>query len=188
MLDFLINGVLFWILIFMLGVQAYTLCFHGGIPNIRTAPALRRAMIAQMKLDYAVRAQGSYTIMDLGSGNGQFTRDIARALPDATVIGVERSAVSVRWARFMQRRAGLANLSYIKGDLFACDFSRTDAFVMYLLPPIMERLGQKLAAEVPDGTLVLSNKFALGKGWVPQAWVPVKSLYLHQNGYYAYRK
>jgi hypothetical protein len=59
---------------------------------------------------------------------------------------------------------------------------------MYLIPPLMKPVGEKLHKEARSGTLVLSNKFQLGDGWIPEDTLRVKTLYLHQGNLHIYRK
>ena len=98
------NHFLFWFAIFTLVWNVYFVVFNRGIPNIRTAPAIRKKIIRMLKEDRAKRGGGNYVIYDIGSGNGLFTREIARAMPDAKVIGIEISPQQYRWAMMMKRR------------------------------------------------------------------------------------
>jgi len=86
MLD-IINDALFWILLFVLIWQAYILIFNGGIPNITTAPAIRKAMIQKLKTKQE-QQDTPLIIYDLGCANGVFVRKIAQAIPlTAQVVG-----------------------------------------------------------------------------------------------------
>jgi len=183
-----INPILFWFLIFMLVWQAYNLIFNRGVPNIRTAPAIRKKIIEILKEDCAARGKTSYTIIDLGSGNGLFTRQIAASMPHARVIGLEISQQSVWWSMMHKRWRKLGNLEYKRADFFAYDLSEADAVVMYLVSTLMESLGKKLHQDLKPGTLVSSNRFRLGDGWEPDEMIKTKTLYFHQGKTYIYRK
>jgi len=74
-IDF-INSILFWVFLFVLIWQAYYLLCGKGVPNISTAPAIRRAIIEKLK---GLSAENP-VIYDLGCANGQFTREIAKAM------------------------------------------------------------------------------------------------------------
>lgn len=185
------NSILFWLALGGLMVDGYFVLFHRGIPNIRTAPAIRRAIIERLRQDFSRRSASlgrPYTIVDLGSGNGLFTREIAAALPQARVIGVEIARQSVAWANWMKTRAGLANLEYRTQDFLKFDFDEADAVVMFLLPAVLTDLGQRLRVQTRPGTLITSNKFPLGAGWTPQERTRVRTLYLHQGNLFVYRK
>lgn len=184
----LISRLLFWPALLMILVDAYFVLFHKGVPNIRTAPAIRRYIIKRLKADYAARATSLYTIIDVGSGNGLFTREIARALPEARVIGFEIAPQSVAWANWMKKGKGLDNLSYHLADFNDYNFAETNAVVTFMIPSVLSKLGIKLQAELKPGALAISNKFKLGGTWAPAEKQRVKTLYLHQGDVYVYRK
>lgn len=191
MLKLLINVVYhasFWFLLLMLAWQAYNLIFNRGVPNIRTAPAVRRKIIEILKQDYAARGKKPYTIFDLGSGNGLFTREIAAALPEARVIGIEISAPQYAWSVKQKDKYKISNLAYEKADFLVRDLSEADAVVFYLVSTLMESLGKKLHQDLKPGALVTSNRFRLGDGWVPAEIIDVKTLYPHQKKVNVYRK
>lgn len=184
----LINTILFWTAFWLLAWNAYFLIFNKGIPNIRTAPAIRKKIIALLKEDFTARECKNYTIIDLGSGNGKFARQIARALPDARVIGIEISPLAYHPACWLKKLFRLHNLEFKRSDFFAYDLSEADAVVMYLNIYFMEKIGQKLHAEVKPGTLITSNHFKLGAGWEPVDSPRIQTLYPHQRTLHVYRK
>ena len=47
-----VNSILAPLLLFMLIWQAYILIFNKGVPNIRTAPAIRRKIIEILQKEY----------------------------------------------------------------------------------------------------------------------------------------
>jgi SAM-dependent methyltransferase len=166
--------------------NVYFLAFNRGIPNIRTAPAIRRRMIELLKEDCRRRGKKNYTILDLGSGNGLLTRDIARALPEARVIGLEISSQQLAWAKMMKRRQKIRNLEYKKGDFFKYDMTKADAIVLFQLGT--HHIGEKLNKDLKKGTLVISNKFPLGDGWKHDVLMKVETWYPFQKKLYIYHK
>jgi len=182
------SAVMFLALVSLLALQAYNIVFHKNIPNFRTAPAIRKKIIQLLKDDFEARGGAPYTIVDLGSGNGLFTREIAKALPRAKVKGIELARLNFMWANRQKRRAGLDNLEYLRMNFFDYDLSGADAVVMYLIPYLMKNLGEKLHKETRPGTLIVSNKFLLQDGWKPVETISVKTLYLHQEKVFVYRK
>lgn len=187
LLDFIVNGVLFWIAISLLVMQAITIVFHKDVSNIRTAPAIRDKIIEKLKEDCASKNKKSYTVVDLGCGNGSMTRAIARAMPEAKVIGIECAPHTYAIANFLKRRAKLNNLEYKRMDFFNYDLSDADAVTVYMIPSVMERLGKKLHAETKPGTLITCNKFHLRDGWEPVESLRVKTRYLHQGDLHIYK-
>ncbi len=184
----LINTVLFWLGIYILLWNAYILLFNRGVPNIRTAPAIRRVIIERLKKDAVAKAKKPYVVVDMGSGNGLFTREIARAMPETKVIGLEISNLAFRWAEWFRRGSRLKNLEYKKVDFFTYDFSGVDAVLVFLTIYDMGRVGKKLNEALRPGTLVTCNKFQLGDGWEPVETMDVSTLYPHQKTLSIYRK
>ncbi|HYD18417.1 MAG TPA: class I SAM-dependent methyltransferase [Patescibacteria group bacterium] len=180
--------VLFCVAAFLLLWNVYILIFNKGVPNIRTAPAIRKRLIALLKEDMAARGLATYTIYDMGSGNGLLTREIAAAIPTARVIGVEFSKQCIEWSNMMKKRKGLANLEYRQADFFEHDFSDADAVVVYLSVYEKGRVGEKLMKNLRPGTLVTSNRFPLGGGWEAEQKVKTFTLYPFQKYFYVYHK
>ena len=181
------NHLLFWAAAVLLLWNVYMLVFNKGVPNIRTAPGVRKKIIEILKKDAAAKGRKNYTIIDLGSGNGLLTREIAAALPDAKVIGLEVSPSALKWSEKARDRAGLKNLEYKKADFFEYDMSGADAVVMFLNIYMMEKIGKKLHENAKKGTLITSNRFQLGDGWVPAEIVEAKTLYPFQKKLNVYR-
>ncbi len=181
-----LNHVLFWVAALLLIWNVYMLVFNKGVPNIRTAPGVRRKIIEVLKKDAAAKGKHTYTIIDLGSGNGLLTREIAKALPHAKVIGLEVSPSALKWSEKLRDRAGLKNLEYKKADFFEYDMSKADAVVLFLNIYMMERIGKKLHQNTRKGTLITSNRFALGDGWQPAEVLEARTLYPFQKKVHIY--
>ena len=183
-----INYVIFWLAVFLLAWNAYFLAFNKGVPNIRTAPAIRNRIIDILKKDSEKRGKKTYTIIDLGSGNGLLTREIARQLPHAQVTGIETSQTAFAWSVKMRDTCKIKNLDYKRADFFTYDMSEVDAVVMFQGVHFMEKIGQMLHKNLKKGTLIASNKFALGDGWKPLETINVRTLYPFQKKLYIYYK
>ena len=180
-----INTILFWIFSFVLFLQAYILIFNRGIPNIRTAPAVRKNIIRLLKNHYAeCRHKEIYKIYDLGAGHGDLSRKIAEKFPQADVTGIEISALAAKRAEQKSRHQD--NLSIIKTDFMTTDLSKANAIVLFLIDTMMPPLRKKLRKELRPGTLIISNKFPLGGGWKPKQKIDVKTLYINQKTLYVY--
>jgi len=154
-----------------LAVNEYYTFFKTGVPTIRSWAASRQKMVALLKAEFATRP-APYQIIDLGSGNGILAIAIARALPNATVVGIELSPLPHATACLRQRFSGLKNLRFIRQDFWTYALNTTDAIVFYQNSKIIERLSQKLAQETKPGALILSNEVHLSAGWQPIASHP----------------
>jgi len=185
-----LNQVLAAICLFFLLWNAYILLFNRGIPNIRTASAIRTHIIEILQDDIARKeTKQNYTILDLGAGNGLLTRSLAHALPEAHVIGLEWSWIACLLARFHAWRKKIRNVQYLRTDFFKYDFSRADAIVLYLTASEMTSIGEKLKKEAKPGAMIFSNRFALRAGWQPQEVKEINSpLYPLQKKLYVYQK
>jgi trans-aconitate methyltransferase len=184
----LINDILFWFGVFILTWLGYIVAFHKGVPNIGTAPALQKKAVEVLKKFSVERGNKPFTLIDLGSGDGNFTRRIAKNVPTARITGIETAPQSFAWSRFMKKVQRLDNLDYKKGDFFDQNFRDTDVVIMYQSVFLMEKLGKKLHEELKPGALIITVRYPLGDGWQPTEHHEIRSLYLHQKDLYIYRK
>lgn len=184
----LINDILFWTGAFFMAWMAYILVFHRGVPNIGTAPALQKKAVDVLRSFSASRNDAPFTLVDLGSGDGNFTRRIARSIPAARITGIETAPQSYHWSKLLKKLQHLDNLDYARGDFFAQNFRDTDVVIMYQSVFLMEKLGRKLHEELKPGALIITVRYPLGDGWQPLEHHEIRSLYLHQKDLYVYRK
>lgn len=148
--------------------------FKTGVPTLASFPSARRKIIEMLQKDFAARTASSrpYTILDLGSGSGQLSWRIARALPNARVIGIEISFIP--WLRSVLRQKifGPKNLEYQRADFWTFDCAGIDAVVTYLTENIITRVGEKLRKELKPGALIVANDTALRGDWRPVEALP----------------
>lgn len=184
----LIEYITFYAALAVLLVYAYILMINRGIPNVQTAPSIRKDIISMLKKELQQSGQSPCIIFDLGAGSGAFTRELARALPQAKIIGIEISRWAVIRARIYQKLCRLNNLSYRVGNLHDADLSGAHAVVFYLSAHFMPQIRQTLEAKLQPGTLVISNKFPLGGDWIPHKIRDVMTFHPRQKTYYIYYK
>lgn len=98
-------------------------------------------------------------VIDLGCGDGALLRDLARARPDCTFVGLEHAPLTWAWARWSAR--GTANLSIRYGDFWAHPLTGYDLAYAFLSPAAMPRLLAKASAEMCPGACLVSNSFVL---------------------------
>lgn len=180
--------VLFVVALALLLWNVNIVALNRGVPNIRTAPAIRKKIIALLREHEAARADRTqpYVIYDIGSGNGLFSRQIAREMPQAKVVGIEISGPAYAWSVMMKRRLKIDNLHYKNADIFKSDISDANAVVLFFYQ--LDKLGKKLHEELKPGTLITSNKFRLGDGWTPAQSLKVWTLYPFQKRLFVYYK
>ncbi len=181
-----IENILFYTALYVLLWNAYFLTVNRGIPNIRTAPAIRKKMADFIRQDMARKQKDQYVIMDIGAGNGDLSRFMARTFPEARVIGVEIDKLAYWKCCLYGRLAGLKNLSYRNEDFHKTSLSEADAVVMFLSWLLMNDIRKTLEEKLSPGTLITSNKFPLGGDWKPEQALDVDTLYFHQKRLYVY--
>jgi SAM-dependent methyltransferase len=75
--------------------------------------------------------EGSFrTILDAGCGSGVFSYELAKRHPEATVLGIDSDPDLIARANEIASRAGLANCSFLEGDVTRLGFD--DAFDLVL--------------------------------------------------------
>jgi ubiquinone/menaquinone biosynthesis C-methylase UbiE len=102
----------------------------------------------------------SQRVLDLGSGAGDVSMLVASIVgPGGEVVGVERNAESVEWAREHARTAGAHNVSFIQSDVSELpDEQPFDAmvgrFILMFLPDPVSVLRSAARLVKPGGTIV----------------------------------
>jgi len=103
-------------------------------------------------------------VIDLGSGDGRLVIAAAKQ-HGASGLGVDIDAKLVEIAQRFAARDGVQDRArFVVQDLFETDVRPATVVTIYLLPTIMDRVGQKLRAELRPGTRVVVHDFPL-PGW-----------------------
>ncbi len=100
-------------------------------------------------------------VIDLGGGFGGLAAGLARARPDAVVVGVESAPLPFALGWLYHRIAGPANLEIRYSDFWRIDLGQWDVVYCFLSPAPMARLYGKVTSELPAGGLFISNSFAV---------------------------
>jgi trans-aconitate methyltransferase len=152
---------------FLILVSGYS-TLYTGVPTFASSSLSRRKIIEVLMQQVAAHVgDEAYTIVDLGSGSGLLADQIARALPQTSVTGVEISIVL--WALSSFRRAifGPPNLQFFCLDFQSYDCSTCDAVVAYLPQTTMGGVGHKLHTEAKPGAVIITNEMPLQSDWQP---------------------
>ena len=129
----------------------------GALPWLATGPVRCAAM-----LDAIPSAVRGARFIDLGSGDGEAV--LAAARRGMLAHGVELNPVLVALSRWRAAREGLS-CTFRSGNLFDEDVRNADVVFVFGVPPLMARIGDKLAAELPERAWVLTHKFPLQGAW-----------------------
>jgi hypothetical protein len=121
-------------------------------------PSSSNAYNAMMSL---VDETGVGTIIDLGSGWGNFVIRIAKRNPQRQVIGYELSLLPWLTSILFKNILGLKNLTLHRKNFYHEKLPDAAVLVCYLYPEAMNRIEQKLLIENPNIDFLISNNFAL---------------------------
>ena len=130
---------------------------HGHHPSVVAQHARRRAEVEAWFLLPRLRA--GQRVLDVGCGPGTVTSGLARAVAPGLTTGLDAAADVLVAAREHAEEAGVGNLEFVQGDVYALDYADASFDVVYA-----NQLLQHLSAPVdalremrrvlrPDGLL-----------------------------------
>lgn len=126
--------------------------------GISPMPSSNKAYNTMMKL---AEETGTGTIVDLGSGWGNFVIPMAKKYPQRQIIGYELSLLPWLFSSFLKKLLRLKNLTLHRQDFYNADLSNTSVLVCYLFPEAMNKIKQKLLSDQHKIDFIISNNFAL---------------------------
>ncbi len=106
------------------------------------------------------KAKKPMRVTDLGCGSGVLLLPLAKEFPQHEFIGLEWDIVPLTMGRI--KAHGLKNIKFVKGDYMKTSHSDMDLIMCYVLKVTGEPLGKKLAKEIKDDCIVISEMFPLG--------------------------
>ena len=125
-----------------------------GAPWVRT-----RKKIIQSMIDIAKITDGE-VVMDVGCGDGTILFEVLKRFPSVRVIGIDCNPFLI-WR--CQLRAWLggygSRATFLREDLRTGIIPKADVVMLYLLPPLMERLRPRLKAVLDPTARIVSNAF-----------------------------
>ncbi len=140
-----------FLLAFILLLLVYRGALSGQIPlylsNRQTVAAL----------DRLIAREDARRILDLGAGLGSTLIPLADAWPERQFTGAENAPAT--WLASRLLGVGRPNLQLRWGDLWQTPLTGQDLVYAFLSPAPMERLWQKVQAEMAPGSLFISNGF-----------------------------
>ena len=141
--------------------------------GISPMPSSSKAYSTMMAL---VDETGSGSIIDLGSGWGNFVIRIAKRNPQRQVIGYELSLLPWITSTLLKKALGLENLALYRQNFYNVNLSNASVLVCYLYPEAMEKIKNKLLLEQPKVDFLISNNFAL-PSWQSYKVVTIDDFY-----------
>ena len=146
--------------------------FIGSTLGLAAAAVLPRAASAQfldvpyvptpqVVVDEMLRVAGvgpQDVVYDLGSGDGRIVITAARVF-GARAVGVELDDNLIFQSEESARQANLGDrVKFLQQDFFKTDFSQATVVTMYLIPPVMKRLRERMLTLKP-GTRLVAHDF-----------------------------
>lgn len=106
-------------------------------------------------------------VLDFGCGNGQSSRDAARATPSGSVLGADLSAAMLEQARRQAQAEGLRNIDFVQADAQVHPF-HTDTYDL-----AMSRFGSMFFADKPAAFANISRALRPGGRLLLVVWQPL---------------
>jgi len=149
---------LFITLTFMVLFVTSTILYSTVKLGISPMPSSNKAYRAMMQL---ADETGTGTIIDMGSGWGNFVIPIAKKYPQRQIVGYELSYLPWLISTLLKKTLGLKNLTLHRQSFYKADFSIASVLVCYLFPEAMDKISKKLRLEQAGVNFVISNNFVL---------------------------
>lgn len=119
------------------------------------------------------------TVYDLGSGDGRVVIAAARDY-GARGVGIELDRDLVARSTENAREAGVAEQAVFRtGDVLTADIKDASVVTMYLLPPLVRRLQERLYGELRPGTRIVAHDYPFPDWQADKRIVVSKTFYLY---------
>ena len=143
-------------------VYSYIRCGCGKYgPFVSSYGKIKMDMIAEARAALK-KSKKPMKITDLGCGSGALLLPLAKEFPEHEFIGLEWDIVPLTMGKIKAKLAGLQNIKFVKGNYMKESHADMDVIMCYVLKVTGEPLGKKLAAEIKDSAVVISEIFPLG--------------------------
>lgn len=111
-------------------------------------------------------------VYDLGSGDGRIVISAARKF-GATAVGVELDNHLIYQSEESARQANVVDrVKFLQQDFFKTDFSQATVVTLYLIPPVMKRLRERML-QLKPGTRLVAHDFDFDD-WKPDRKVTIR--------------
>ncbi|MBI5793615.1 SAM-dependent methyltransferase [Candidatus Uhrbacteria bacterium] len=148
--------------------------FYFGAPYVPTPLPTLEIMLRLADISPAD------VVVDLGSGDGRAV--IAAAKLGVRARGYEIHPGLVKLANSRIKMAKLETIAHVtRQSMWHADVHDATVVFLYQIPYTMNRLGEKLKAELPPGARIVSNAFTI-PGWTPEKQEGNVNLYQTKNG------
>ncbi len=161
------------VLVVLLFIGALSLVYYTLRFKISPMPSSSKV---KRVVEQALPTKIEGKIYELGCGWGTLAFRLAAYHPEAEIHAYEVSPLPWLFAYFRARLYPYPNFHLYWEDFFRTPLTDAKVVVCYLYPGAMERLKGKFEKELPPGTVIVSNTFAI-PGWEPVQVIKVDDLY-----------
>ena len=141
-----------WLFIVIIALLAlFAPALFAQVPFYPTSSFIVQAIAQQLPHDRP------FSFIDLGCGFGEPLFSLARRFPLGTFSGIDMSpsTTAVAWIRSLW----YPNTSIRFKNLWSMPVDTYDYIYVFLAPPPMQQLGEKVRSESKNGAILLSNSF-----------------------------
>lgn len=142
-----------WLLLFALCVLVYWNSARDGIPLYLSNSTTWSALAQLLPEKEGIR------FIDLGGGVGGTALFLARNRPDAHILSMESAPIPAMISRLRWKWSGLSNVEMRSADFWKENLAAYQVVYAFLSPVPMNRLYEKVKAEMKPGSLFISNSF-----------------------------
>ena len=142
-----------FLLAFFLLLLSYRGALSGRIPLYFSNQASAAALT-----DLLVERSGA-RFLDLGAGVGSMVMPLSKSQGEVFCTGVENAPAA--WLLGYFRTLGAPRCRWLWGDFWRVNLADYDVVYAFLSPEPMSRLWEKVCREMPPGSVVISNSFAV---------------------------
>jgi len=137
---------------------------HGTAPEEQRRLSLLNDVLLNPASLREIALRGDERIVDFGSGLGQFSRAMARAVPRGNVVGIERSEEQLALAKRLAKDDGESSLvEFRQGDVLSAELEwgtydiAHARFVLEHVPDPLRVVKTMVRAVRPGGRIILAD-------------------------------
>ena len=164
---------------------------HGHQPSVLRSHTWRTAQNSSAYLlpylEDALKNTPNLKVLDVGSGPGTITCDLAKLYPSIKITGIDRSSAIVAQATALAAEKGLSNVDFAEGDIFNLAYP-DNTFDIIHVHQVLQHIPEptKAVAELrrvlkPGGILAVRETDWPGAVWYPSSPAMVAFLEAYQN-------
>jgi 16S rRNA A1518/A1519 N6-dimethyltransferase RsmA/KsgA/DIM1 with predicted DNA glycosylase/AP lyase activity len=149
-----------YLFLVLVGGVYYLWSLFFGVPFVPSSKLIIDAILSVLA-NKKYRVAPGWPVVELGAGDGRVA--FALAKKGYQVTAVEIIPFLTLWMRFVKLITRQKQLEIYNINIRKLDFSKYRVAIIYLYPRHMQLLEDRLFAEMPRGSVILSNTFEFKK-------------------------